>query len=563
MQHGGLNEVDLAVHPLDSSNLALAYIAEGPPIRSVELRLSQDAGATWPFLTEGTIPASYLAPLVAGDPVATFDSMGRLFWCYIVDHANPAPQYSFCPCTIECSCWGEHPACQNVVIAEVDPQSGSVLQTLPITTTFFADKPWLAADANAASPFRDRLYAAWVEVVPYCTPPPQNTPVSGLVIFTSFSSDHGENWSPKIPLSPVVPNNGLTVQFAHVDIATNGDVFIAYALVPPAFPGGAEGRVMFTRSADGGATWSALVEAFGAGEADITSNTNGMVIPGTLVYTLGSFQPWVLPDPNAPQRVFVVACDDPDNNYTSGDSANIYIVRSDDSGATWTDPLRVDHGPGESFALFPTGSIDRQSGCIAVMWYDNRQGAVNGNGHYLLDVYFTVSTDGGTAFRPDHLLSDAPLDPDQSTLDNGYGAKRIGEYNGVVFSDGNVLGAWTGNTPSPGTQIISGAALDQCGNDCPWDLDGDDSVGIVDFLALLQAWDTDPCGPPDFDGDGSVGIVDFLDLLAHWGEDFCLNQIAQAPPRTVQECIETYGLEDPLVLQHCICAVEPTAEACP
>ena len=53
------------------------------------------------------------------------------------------------------------------------------------------------------------------------------------------------------------------------------------------------------------------------------------------------------------------------------------------------------------------------------------------------------------------------------------------------------------------------------------DLDGDGTVGIVDFLALLSAWG--PCpGPPapcpaDLNGDGTVGIVDMLLLLAAWG----------------------------------------------
>ena len=47
--------------------------------------------------------------------------------------------------------------------------------------------------------------------------------------------------------------------------------------------------------------------------------------------------------------------------------------------------------------------------------------------------------------------------------------------------------------------------------------DGDANVGIIDFLALLAAWGTDPGGPPDFDGDGNVGITDFLELLANWG----------------------------------------------
>ncbi len=52
---------------------------------------------------------------------------------------------------------------------------------------------------------------------------------------------------------------------------------------------------------------------------------------------------------------------------------------------------------------------------------------------------------------------------------------------------------------------------------CATDLDGDNTVGILDLLALLAAWGSDPGGPPDFDGDGSVGILDLLTLLANWG----------------------------------------------
>ncbi len=52
---------------------------------------------------------------------------------------------------------------------------------------------------------------------------------------------------------------------------------------------------------------------------------------------------------------------------------------------------------------------------------------------------------------------------------------------------------------------------------CPWDLNGSGAVGILDLLALLAAWGTDPGGPPDFDGDGTVGILDLLTLLSAWG----------------------------------------------
>lgn len=52
---------------------------------------------------------------------------------------------------------------------------------------------------------------------------------------------------------------------------------------------------------------------------------------------------------------------------------------------------------------------------------------------------------------------------------------------------------------------------------CPWDLDGNGSVGASDLLSLLAQWGTDPGGPPDFDGSGSVGASDLLALLANWG----------------------------------------------
>lgn len=52
------------------------------------------------------------------------------------------------------------------------------------------------------------------------------------------------------------------------------------------------------------------------------------------------------------------------------------------------------------------------------------------------------------------------------------------------------------------------------------DLDGDCTVGILDFLSLLAAWG--PCPPTggcaaDLDSDGNVSIIDFLTLLANWG----------------------------------------------
>ena len=56
------------------------------------------------------------------------------------------------------------------------------------------------------------------------------------------------------------------------------------------------------------------------------------------------------------------------------------------------------------------------------------------------------------------------------------------------------------------------------GVSCEADLDGDEIVGIGDFLLVLAQWG--PCPPEclgDVDGDGEVGILDLLLILASWG----------------------------------------------
>ncbi len=58
-----------------------------------------------------------------------------------------------------------------------------------------------------------------------------------------------------------------------------------------------------------------------------------------------------------------------------------------------------------------------------------------------------------------------------------------------------------------------------CGvqSDCPADLDGDDTVNVVDLLSLLSQWG--PCEGCDADlnGDSIVDVVDLLALLSAWG----------------------------------------------
>jgi parallel beta-helix repeat protein len=52
---------------------------------------------------------------------------------------------------------------------------------------------------------------------------------------------------------------------------------------------------------------------------------------------------------------------------------------------------------------------------------------------------------------------------------------------------------------------------------CPWDLNGDGLVNVVDLLIVIGSWG--PCVdcPADFDDDGLVNVVDLLALIANFG----------------------------------------------
>ena len=90
---------------------------------------------------------------------------------------------------------------------------------------------------------------------------------------------------------------------------------------------------------------------------------------------------------------------------------------------------------------------------------------------------------------------------------------QIGDEYEIVVSDLFIQGEFTGvvavNLPGLGFELVHDfdrVLLVVVELACPADLDGDGTVGITDFLALLGAWGTDPGGPPDLDGDGQLAL---------------------------------------------------------
>ena len=458
---GGFEPNNAVVNPQNPSQVAV--------MQGCTVRISNDFGQNYP-VTWVTNASS-----CRGDPSLAFDSAGRLF----VTHLSNDP--------------GE----QSVLAGQITDLTTSGTFTTTVVSSVNGtndDKQWLVADANPVSPFRDNLYMVWIELgAPW-------------QIMFSRSTDQGANWSPPQALSPVDnDNDGLVDEDAingvdddgdslvdedppegdtwpaHIAVAANGDVYIAYHanscrnVATPA----TEGTVPIIRDGTGGAAFAAGIvpqagTAFGPGEATITCNRQddagdpdtGDNIPGLDVWLQGQ-QPFVLPDPWFSNQVYVVANDDPNDAYNNGDDADVVIARSDDFGQSFTHG-RVDHDPGQSFAIMPAAHID-QDGKIAVTWYTNRRLLMNngttanfGTPNFLLDLYGTTSEDGGETFTEDFRINDQPFDPDVNNnlaMNNGcrFGSLasndctgRIGEYNGIWTVDAIAYASWTGNGTPPG-----------------------------------------------------------------------------------------------------------------
>ncbi len=128
------------------------------------------------------------------------------------------------------------------------------------------------------------------------------------------------------------------------------------------------------------------------------------------------------------------------------------------------------------------------------------------NAHILLGTAAFAALPG--APKPDHIIVSNFF----STTAEPFPGIEYWTYDDFIFSDGmlptngkdslNRVGAnYTPGPNSPTNFAGESGNVDAC----PWDLDGDGTTGINDFLDLLADW-----GNP-------YGINDFLELLAAWG----------------------------------------------
>ncbi len=412
-------EPALAVNPTNANNVLSAAKDWRTGPKQVWYYRSTDGGNTW---ADGHVDFPSELPNQS-DPCVTFDASGTAYMSVLGYNQN------------DFSIGGAY------VTRSTD--GGATWQKPVVVSTnsneIFNDKEWITADLSNNSATKGNIYISWTLFTQ------QGTHSERGDIVVSRSTDGGTTFSPHVVAS--LPNQTQN-QGSFPAIGPNGEVYVLYY-------SGIEGADKEDgRGGDGGGSGSGGGEGQGGGQmqAQLAEDTalfvarstdGGQTFPQVKRAATVQRPPSPLPGSNFRMFVLPTLAVDPRNgtlyatwnDYAVGD-ADVMLVKSEDGGQSWSQPLRVNDDPSTPHhdQFFPTAKVG-SDGTLHMLWLDRRDDA--GNLRY--EPYYARSTDGGISFSKNAPVSHVPSNPNV-----GFQGTIIGDYVGLdVSADGsNVYTAW-------------------------------------------------------------------------------------------------------------------------
>jgi len=328
----------------------------------------------------------------SGDPATAIGTDGRWYVGYISTSGGQGVSYS-------------------------DDQGDSWTQvTVAPNPGQLADKNHLWIDNKDGSPYENYLYDSW-------------TPFGGSnqgKIVVSRSTDNGESWS-----SPVSVSNGVSGFHQGVNLSTgpNGEVYAIWGCGN----GGDEFAIGFVKSLDGGDTWENAITAI--------SNIRGIRSSGVKQNMRVNSFPVMSVDNGDGEHsgnIYITWTNIGTPGQNTGSDRRVYMIRSEDQGDTWSDPIQVNQSENNQgfTSYFPWITCDPSSGILAVVFYDNRN-----SGTTMTEAWCAVSNDAGDTWE-DFKVSDVAFTPAPVP---GAAGNYMGDYLGITALNGWVYPCWTDN----------------------------------------------------------------------------------------------------------------------
>jgi hypothetical protein len=270
------SEESISFNPVNHQNLIAGQNDSRVGFNHCGFAYSLDGGASWgdgipPFFQHLNGPADGHTILggagtghtydAASDPALAFDSQGTAYFGCVVFDINSAASallVTASPSYANGSFYDNVPAA-GVAYVVVEDNNAKV----------FHDKPFIAADAFAASPFRDSVYATWTVFKAGCGS--AGTGYCSSPIYFARSADHGVTWSAPKEISgvshdlchfgnffdPKADSEACNFdQGSQPIVRPNGDLVVIFnnGNTPAGDPNSQQLAVV---SKDGGSTWSA------------------------------------------------------------------------------------------------------------------------------------------------------------------------------------------------------------------------------------------------------------------------------------------------------------------
>jgi hypothetical protein len=237
----------------------------------------------------------------------------------------------------------------------------------------------------------------------------------------SRSSDGGRTWSP--PRLVYDPGKQDVAPFGVIAVLPHRVLLYVTQVVAPNFS-----DMMAARSVDGGRTWSRpalIAHTSGNPAIDPDTGTVATGTPANASVTVG------------PDGVPAVAW----NDIASPHSSRTLASRSRDGGRSWSRPVTVSRVRGQAIQASMAAAGD---GTLGITWYDDRRDPGGSSAAWNFDVWFAFSRDGGRSWRRRHLAG--PFDMNSAQAVEGVG-RRIGDYQGLAGLPHGFAAAFTQAPP--------------------------------------------------------------------------------------------------------------------
>ncbi len=309
----------------------------------------------------------------------------------------------------------------NIIVTDRSSNGGATWQgriTVPSSGSF--DKNHMAVDDNPTSPYYGRIYVVWTQFV---TPNP---------IVLSYSTNNGATYSAQQQIG--APISGHYEQGCNIQVAPDGTVYCIWAC-PNTGLANVEDLIGFTKSTNGGVTWSAP-----------TTPLTIKGIRGNLLSTnirVNSFPSMAVDRSGGSRNGYIYVTWTQRGLAPAGSDADICFAYSSNGGTSWSSQVRVNNDAlnnGKNQFL-PWMTVDQTNGRIAIVFYDTRDNATADS----CNTYLAVSNNGGGSW--DNMrVSDRSQRP--SPL-SGYATGYYGDYIAVVAHNNIIWPFWMDNRSGP------------------------------------------------------------------------------------------------------------------